>query len=89
MLEALSLGLPVIALNHLGFANVITDKCGIKIDITSKKQLISDLSHAIDLLYENEDKRMELVTGAINRSKEFSWDKKAETINQIYNQVIK
>lgn len=89
LLEALSLGLPVIALNHLGFANVITDKCGIKIDITSKKQLISDLSHAIDLLYENEDKRIELVAGAIARSKEFSWDKKAETINHIYNQVIK
>lgn len=30
LLEALSMGLPVVATNHLGFANVITDACGIK-----------------------------------------------------------
>ncbi|RHA25037.1 glycosyltransferase family 4 protein [Phocaeicola plebeius] len=89
LLEALSLGLPVIALNHLGFANVITDNCGIKIDIKSKAQLINNLSKAIDNIYENEDLRLHLANGAINRSKEFSWESKAKIINNIYLQISK
>ena len=88
LLEALSLGLPVIALNHLGFANVITDNCGIKINIDSHKQLVRDFAMAIDKLYENEKLRQNLSKGAILRSKEFSWDKKAATINNIYCQII-
>lgn len=89
LLEALSLGLPVVTLNHLGFANVVTEKCGIKIDLNSKKQLINDLSNAIDNLYENEELRLNLAEGAISRSKEFSWENKAEIINNIYQQISK
>lgn len=89
LLEALSLGLPVIALNHLGFANVITDTCGIKIELNSKEQLVQDMANAIDYLFENEDKRYKLSEGAIIRSKEFSWEKKAATINEIYNKIVK
>ena len=33
ILEALSYGLPVIAMDHCGFSNVLNDKCGIKIKI--------------------------------------------------------
>lgn len=87
LLEALSLGLPVIALNHLGFANVVTDSCGIKINLDSHKQLVSDMVMAIDKLYENENLRQNLSKGAVLRSKEFAWDKKAETINNIYSKI--
>ena len=88
LLEALSLGLPVIALNHLGFANVITNNCGIKINVDSHKQLVNDIAMSIDKLYENEILRQNLSKGAILRSKEFSWDIKAKTINNIYNQIV-
>lgn len=88
LLEALSNGIPVIALNHLGFANVITDKCGIKIDIYSQKQVITDLAKAIDYLCTHEKYRMLLSQGAINRAKEFSWKEKALIIHHIYQQVI-
>lgn len=87
LLEALSLGLPVITLNHLGFANVVTDNCGIKVNPDSHKQLVSDMAMAIDKLHENEDLRQKLSKGAVARSKEFAWDKKAETINNIYSQI--
>lgn len=89
LLEALSIGLPVIALNHLGFANVITDNCGIKINLDSKKQLVCDIAAAIDGLYDNEDLRYSLSQGAIERSKEFSWEKKAERINDIYKKITR
>ena len=88
LLEALSMGIPVIALNHLGFANVLTNECGIKISVSNKNKIVHDIAHALDWLYEHEDKRIEMSKGAFERAKEFSWDKKAEMINDIYKKLI-
>lgn len=88
LLEALSLGLPVVALNHLGFANVITEECGIKIDLHSRNQITRDMASAIDWLYDDELYRLELSSGAIKRAKDFSWEQKAEMLNDIYKQSI-
>lgn len=88
LLEALSLGLPVVALNHLGFANVITEECGIKIDLHSRNQITRDMASAIDRLYDDELYRLELSSGAIKRAKDFSWEQKAEMLNDIYKQSI-
>lgn len=84
LLEALSYALPVIALNHCGFSNVITDNCGIKVNIHSKDQVIKDFSNAIDLIYENEEHRMKLSKGALKRANHFTWEEKARMINEIY-----
>lgn len=88
LLEALSLGLPVVALNHLGFANVITDECGIKIDLHSKRQVVTGIASAIDRLCLSEDYRLSLSRNAIARAKDFLWDKKAGIINEIYNKSV-
>ena len=89
LLEALSLGLPVVALNHLGFANIINEDCGIKIDVKSKEQLVRDLSRSLDDIYNHEDYRLKLAKGAISRAQEFTWEEKAQTINSIYNRIVK
>lgn len=89
LLEALSLGIPVVALNHLGFAGVITKQCGIKIDIHKPSQVIADLANAIDKIASDEAYRQELANGAILRAQDFRWDKKAEIIDQIYQKVVK
>jgi glycosyltransferase involved in cell wall biosynthesis len=88
LLEALSLGLPVIALDHCGFSNVITENCGIKIPIHSQKQVIADFAKAIDCLAENENYRQQLAAGAFERAKDFTWEKKAEKINLLYNSIL-
>lgn len=89
LLEALSCGLPVVTLNHLGFANVVSETCGIKIDIHSKVQVIRDIAQAIDSLFESESTRLLLARNAIERAKEFSWDGKAHIIDNIYKQSVK
>ena len=88
LLEALSMGLPVIATNHLGFANVLTDACGIRIDINSKKQVVRDFAAAIVRIEGDEAYRQQLSRGAFERAKDFSWGAKIEKINTIYNSVI-
>lgn len=87
LLEALSYGMPVIALDHCGFSNVITEKCGIKIAIHSKKQVVRDIAIAICEIAENETLRRELAEGAIARAAEYNWDDKIKRINKIYESV--
>lgn len=88
LLEALSLGLPIVTLNHLGFSNVVTNDCGIKIDIKSKQQVVNDLAKAIEKLYYNETERIRLAQGALKRSTDFTWEEKAAQISNIYQQIV-
>lgn len=87
LLEALSYGLPVIALDHCGFSNVITDECGIKIPIHNKKQIVHDIAQAIDKLATDESLRQRMAQGAHHRALEYAWDEKGKTINQIYESL--
>lgn len=88
ILEALSYGMPVIALDHCGFSNVLTDNCGRKIAIKNKSQVISDFATAIAELADNEPLRRELSKGARSRALEYNWQDKALQIEQIYNSIV-
>ena len=83
-LEALSLGLPVICLDHCGFADVVTPDCGIKIPVTTPKQVSIDIARAIESLWNDETYRRRLCAGAIKRAADFSWNKKMEVLNSVY-----
>lgn len=87
-LEALSLGLPIITLDHLGFKHVVTDKCGIKIPVTTPNEASIKISNAIEKLSLNEELRYQLAQGALKRSQDFSWDKKIKQLDIIYNSLV-
>ncbi len=87
ILEALSLGLPTIALDHCGFSNVLTNNCGIKISINSHKQVVDDIAKAIGRLADDEKNRREMAVAAKERATQFDWTSKAEQINVIYKKI--
>lgn len=87
ILEALSYGMPVIALDHCGFSNVITDNCGRKIPIKNKSQVVRDFASAINEMADNEELRRRLSEGARKRAMEYNWEDKANIICGIYSQV--
>ena len=89
ILEALSLGLPVIAMDHCGFSNVLTDECGIKIPVTNVHQIALDLSNAILKLEAHEKYRVSLSQGALEWAHTFGWEEKAKQIDLIYHQITK
>lgn len=89
ILEALSLGLPVITMDHCGFSNVINESCGIKIPVSTKSQITDKLGKAITKIEKDEEYRKQLSKGAILRAKDFAWDEKAKTLDNIYKQVVK
>lgn len=87
-LEALSYGLPIICLDHCGFAHVVTEESGIKIPVNSPKKAAMNIGKALTSFYSDENYRQSLSNGAIKRASDFSWDKKIENLNAIYESLL-
>ncbi|MBA4373072.1 MAG: hypothetical protein C0402_09470 [Thermodesulfovibrio sp.] len=88
LIEALSQGVPVICPDHCGFQNIVTEDCGIKVPIEKPAQLIADISSAVEMLARDEHKRCLLAEGALRRTADFSWEKKAEILNMLYPKQV-
>lgn len=86
--EAFRYGLPIIALDHCGFSTVIDSTCGIKIPITSRRQVITDYARYLDTLATDEQYRKKLSAGALARCQQFTWESKMEVLNKIYSIAI-
>jgi glycosyltransferase involved in cell wall biosynthesis len=87
-IEALALGLPIVCLDHCGFAGVVNDRCGIKVPVTTPQKVVVGLAEGIARLANNEALRFELAEGAVLRAQDFSWDKKAAAVDAIYRRKL-
>lgn len=86
VLEAMSNCLPVISLNHHGAADILDDKCGIKINIKSKDQIINDLVYSIEILGNNYEKRIEMGINSFKRIQDvYLWENKRLKMQHIYD----
>lgn len=84
LLEALALGLPVICPDHCGFSDVVNKACGIKLPLITPAQLVVDMACAIEALSRDEVRRQALAAGAVRRAAEYSWERKAQEIEEAY-----
>ena len=83
-LEAMKCGVPVIASNNSSLPEVIGD-CGILINSTE----ISELTDAINLLYENRNLHNKLGYKSFLRASEFDFGKTVEIIHQVFEVSLK
>lgn len=83
-IESLELGLPVIAPKHCGFADAITEDCGILIPVTTPQRYMSQTAVAIETLARDETLRAKLSKGALERAKDYDWVRKADQLSAIY-----
>lgn len=83
-IEALALGLPIVCLDHCGFAYVVDDTCGIKVPVTTPNEVVKGLADALTRLAGDETLRQRLAWGALERAKAFAWANKIEVVNRIY-----
>lgn len=83
-IEALALGLPIICLDHCGFAHAVNENCGLTVPVTTPAKAVADFAAAIERLAGDEPLRQRLAEGAMTRARDFAWEKKAEMVNGIY-----
>ena len=86
--EALSLGLPIVCLDHCGFADVVNETCGIKIPVTTPREVVAAIACAVEALARDEDQRQALAEGALRRAQHFAWEEKARVIEEIYRAKV-
>jgi glycosyltransferase involved in cell wall biosynthesis len=89
VLEAMSQRVPVIAFDHQGMHDILTDECAIKIPVTDYQTMVDELAKAIDTLAINPQLRTRMGKAAIQRIKEvYLWDQKARRMVEIYKEVL-
>jgi glycosyltransferase involved in cell wall biosynthesis len=88
VLEALSLGLPVICHDACGMGIAVTDRCGIKVPMVTPDRSVAGFADAISRLLTGGNAFRDLSAGALQRAEELNWDGKALSIARTYERVI-
>lgn len=88
ILEALSLGVPVVCHDAFGMARAVTDSCGIKIPMRSPHESVDGAAAALARLLGDPALVGRLSEGALARAEELSWDNKVHQIAEVYRLVM-
>jgi len=90
VLEAMAVGLPVIATNWGGPADYLDNTCGILVDPTTRPSFINGLATAMIKLAN--DPPLRLLLGAAARQRivdEFDWQRKVDRTLAIYDEAVR
>jgi glycosyltransferase involved in cell wall biosynthesis len=86
VLEAMAMGLPVIATNWGGPADYLDSTCGILIDPASREALVHGLTEAMLKLTLSPDLRQKMGRAGQERVRQyFDWERKVDRIIEIYD----
>lgn len=89
IMEAMSNGLPVICLNTSGPKDMVTEECGLLINMKSPNQVVQDIGVGLLELFNDEKKYRQLSGNAIRRIvEEYNWEKRGEQIKEVYEHVL-
>jgi glycosyltransferase involved in cell wall biosynthesis len=89
VLEAMAMGLPVIATDWGGPADYLDAACGILVPPKSREQFVNDLAAAMLTLANSPELRTEMGRAGRRRVEEiFDWESKVDRILEIYGQTI-
>ena len=87
VMEALSLGLPVVCHNACGMKNIVDPSCGILVPMVDPRTSAKGFCNALQRLLSDPTLVTRLSRGAIQKREEFTWDKKVRTISDTYRKV--
>jgi glycosyltransferase involved in cell wall biosynthesis len=89
VIEAMSMGKPVVCLDTGGPGMHITDECGLKITPRSPDHAVHELAQALEKLYLDEHLRLTLGKAARRRVEQhYQWDKLGERLHRIYEHSL-
>ena len=88
VLEALSLGLPVVCHEACGMGTVVTDRCGVKVLLKDPETSIAGFAAVLRRFIEEPGLVETLSRGALARAQELTWAAKADAISRGYEEAV-
>lgn len=88
VLEAIANHLPVLCFDTCGQGDSVNEKVGVKIRLSNPKQSVREFANQLEYLYNNRDAIRKMSDNCRQRQFELSWDKKAEEMVRLYEQLL-
>jgi glycosyltransferase involved in cell wall biosynthesis len=88
VMEALSLGLPVLCHDACGMGSAVTPECGIKVPLVDPQTSIAGFAAAFDRLVQRPADVSQLSQGSLRRAKQLTWDAKVADMLTTYERVM-
>jgi len=89
VIEAMSVGKPVVCLDIGGPGMHITEECGIKVTPRSPQETVDELAGALELLYNDEELRSNLgKAGRQKAAQSYTWERLGERLMEIYEPIL-
>ncbi|PSB51127.1 group 1 glycosyl transferase [filamentous cyanobacterium Phorm 6] len=89
VMEAMAVGLPVIATNWGGPADYLNSTCGILVEPDSREGFVKGLTEAMLRLAHSPELRQSMGSAGYSRVRElFDWERKVDRMIEIYQQTI-
>lgn len=87
--EAMASGVPTVSLDHCGMHDVICDQCGVKIPISTRKNIVECLARTITRLIHDSDTLNSLSNGAQRCATKHSWAARAVEWDSCYDLALR
>ena len=88
VLEAISVGLPVLSFNTCGFGPLVKDFAGVAIELTTPEQSVKDLAMQINHFVAHSDELEQISKQEFDNQESLSWESKAKQMMEIYDVAI-
>lgn len=89
VLEAISVGLPILCFNTCGFGPIVKDFAGITIEISNPGKSIEDFARQLSNIYEDKRILSDISKWIDSHRDSLTWDSKARKIINIYKSLLK
>lgn len=86
--EALASGVPVLAADHQGAGDIVTDDCGIKVSIGTPLEMSTQYRDAIVALTSDDARLEQLSAGALRRAADYAWPEQGKRMRDYYQKVL-
>ena len=86
--EALGMGLPVVAPSHCGFSDIIDEKCGFLVPVNKPRAMVLGITNAVLRLHNDESLRFRMAQCAYERAEMFTWYNKCNKLNILYRTCL-
>lgn len=88
VLEAMAAGLPCIVTDYGGIAEYVTDGAGFRVALLSREHLCRQMALHIEELARAPELRSRMSARAVERARDFEWNRKARQIVAIYANLV-